>query len=118
MDLRALADFTDWQIREGVHGLIPLGSTGEFLSLGEDERVAVAETVIRTAAGRVPVLVGTGAEDTREAVRLSRQAEALGIGMTVVPPLADGQGPLSSTRIRRLLQDGYPDRAAVEAAPD
>ena len=87
VDLRALADFTDWQIREGVHGLIPLGSTGEFLSLGEDERVAVAETVIRTAAGRVPVLVGTGAEDTREAVRLSRQAEALGAdGVMVIPP--------------------------------
>ncbi len=87
LDLPALAAFTDWQIRQGVHGLIPLGSTGEFLSLSEDERVAAAETVIRTAAGRVPVLVGTGAEDTREAVRLGRQAEALGAdGIMVIPP--------------------------------
>ncbi len=87
LDLKALAAFTDWQIGQGIHGLIPLGSTGEFLSLSEEERVAVAETVIRTAAGRVPVLVGTGAEDTREAVRLSRQAEALGAdGVMVIPP--------------------------------
>jgi len=45
---------------------------------------------------------------------LSTRAEALGIGLTVVPPLADAQGPISSTRIRRLLQDGYPERAAAE----
>jgi riboflavin kinase/FMN adenylyltransferase len=45
---------------------------------------------------------------------LARLAEAAGIGLTVVPPLADAQGPFSSTRIRRLLQDGYPDRAATE----
>ncbi len=45
---------------------------------------------------------------------LARRAEALAIGLTVVPPLADAQGPISSTRIRRLLQDGYPERAAAE----
>lgn len=87
LDLKALAAFTEWQIAQGIHGLIPLGSTGEFLSLTEEERVAVAETVIRVAAGRVPVLLGTGAEDTREAVRLSRQAEALGAdGVMIIPP--------------------------------
>ena len=45
---------------------------------------------------------------------LARRAEALGMGLTIVPPLADAQGPISSTRIRRLLQDGYPERAAKE----
>jgi len=43
---------------------------------------------------------------------LAARAEALGIGLTIVPPVADSQGPISSTRIRRLLQDGYPERAA------
>lgn len=87
VNLEALAAFTDWQIREGVHGLIPLGSTGEFLSLSEQEWDAVARTVIETAAGRVPVLIGTGAEDTREAVRLSRKAEAMGAdGVMIIPP--------------------------------
>jgi riboflavin kinase/FMN adenylyltransferase len=45
---------------------------------------------------------------------LAERAEALGMGLTVVPPFADAQGPLSSTRIRRLLQDGYPERATAE----
>ncbi|HEX3346720.1 MAG TPA: riboflavin kinase, partial [Acetobacteraceae bacterium] len=45
---------------------------------------------------------------------LATRAEALGIGLTVVPPLADDGGPISSSRIRRLLQDGYPERAASE----
>jgi 4-hydroxy-tetrahydrodipicolinate synthase len=52
VDLKALATFTDWQISDGIHGLIPLGSTGEFLSLSQDERDGIAETVIKTAAGR------------------------------------------------------------------
>jgi len=44
---------------------------------------------------------------------LAKQAEALGMGLTLVPPVADAEGPISSSRIRRLLQDGYPERAAV-----
>jgi len=44
---------------------------------------------------------------------LADRAEALGIGLTVVPPLADEAGPISSTRIRRALQDGYPERATA-----
>jgi 4-hydroxy-tetrahydrodipicolinate synthase len=87
VDAAALAAFTRWQIDQGIHGLIPLGSTGEFLSLSQDERRLVAQTVIETAAGRVPVLIGTGAEDTREVVRASREAEALGAdGVMIIPP--------------------------------
>jgi 4-hydroxy-tetrahydrodipicolinate synthase len=87
VDVAALRRFVEWQIARGIHGLIPLGSTGEFLSLSDDEHVLVAETVIRQAAGRVPVLVGTGAEDTREVVRRSRRAEALGAdGVMIIPP--------------------------------
>jgi 4-hydroxy-tetrahydrodipicolinate synthase len=87
VDLKALRDLTEWQIRQGIHGLIPLGSTGEFLSLSEEEKRAVADTVIQTAAGRVPVLIGTGAEDTRDVVRLSKQAESLGAdGVMIIPP--------------------------------
>jgi riboflavin kinase/FMN adenylyltransferase len=44
---------------------------------------------------------------------LTRRAEALGMGLTIVPPVVDAQGPISSTRIRRLLQDGYPERASA-----
>jgi 4-hydroxy-tetrahydrodipicolinate synthase len=87
VDVAALRAFVDWQIVQGIHGLIPLGSTGEFLSLDDDEKVLVAETVIAQAAGRVPVLIGTGAEDTREVVRLSRRAEKMGAdGVMIIPP--------------------------------
>lgn len=87
VDLKGLAAFTDWQVKEGIHGLIPLGSTGEFLSLSEEERDGVASTVIETVAGRVPVLIGTGAEDTRESIRLSVKAEAMGAdGVMIIPP--------------------------------
>lgn len=87
VDLKALKDLVDWQIAEGIHGLIPLGSTGEFLSLSDEELEAVAETVIKSAAGRVPVLIGTGAESTDEAIRLSKRAERLGAdGVMIIPP--------------------------------
>ncbi len=87
VDLRALKRLVAFQIAEGVEGLIPLGSTGEFLSVSREERTAITETVIRAAAGRVPVLIGTGAEDTREAVALAREADRMGAdGVLVIPP--------------------------------
>jgi 4-hydroxy-tetrahydrodipicolinate synthase len=87
VDLKALERLVEFQIAEGIDGLIPLGSTGEFLSVSREERTAITETVIRSAAGRVPVLIGTGAEDTREVVALSREAEALGAdGVMIIPP--------------------------------
>jgi 4-hydroxy-tetrahydrodipicolinate synthase len=87
VDLAALARLVEFQIAGGIDGLMPLGSTGEFLSISRDERTAIVRTVVAAAAGRVPVLVGTGAEDTREAVALSREAEALGAqGVLVIPP--------------------------------
>jgi 4-hydroxy-tetrahydrodipicolinate synthase len=87
VDLKALADLVNWQIEQGIHGLIPLGSTGEFLSLTDAEAEAVAETTIKAAAGRVPVLIGTGAEFTDESIRLSKRAEKLGAdGVMIIPP--------------------------------
>ena len=87
LDLTALERLVAFQIDNGIEGLMPLGSTGEFLSVSRDERTAVIETVIRAAAGRVPVLPGTGSEDTREAVSLAREAERLGAaGVLVIPP--------------------------------
>lgn len=87
VDVPALKKLVDWQIEEGIHGLIPLGSTGEFLSLTPDERQLVIETCVQTAAKRVPVLIGTGAEWTDECVRLSREAETMGAdGVMIIPP--------------------------------
>lgn len=87
LDEAALRRIVSWQIDEGVHGLIPLGSTGEFLSLTYEERNQVAAIVVEEARGRVPVLVGTAAESTDDAIALSRHAEAAGAdGLMIIPP--------------------------------
>lgn len=87
IDEDVLRRFVDWQISHGVHGLIPVASTGEFLSLTDAERRRVAEIVIEQANGRVPVLVGAGAENTWDVVRYCREAERLGAdGVLIIPP--------------------------------
>lgn len=87
VDVPALKQLVNWQIEQGIHGLIPLGSTGEFLSMTREEREEVIETCVQTAAGRVPVLIGTGAEWTRDAVEYAREAERFGAdGIMVIPP--------------------------------
>ncbi len=87
VDLGAQARFTDWQIRGGIHGLIPLGSTGEFLSMTAAERRAVAKCVVETAAGRVPVLIGAGAERTEDVIDNALMAAEIGAdGIMVIPP--------------------------------
>ena len=87
IDEQATRRFVDWQMDQGVPGLIPLGSTGEFLSVSDDERTHLVEAIVDQAAGRVPVVVGTAAEWTDVAVRYSMEAERLGAaGVMVVPP--------------------------------
>ena len=87
IDTDALCRLVDWQIESGSHGLIPLGSTGEFLSVSDDERRQVVETVVEAANGRVPVLIGTADEWTDKAVRYSVEAQAIGAdGLMIISP--------------------------------
>jgi len=87
LDLEAQSNFTDWQVQQGINGLIPLGSTGEFLSMSFAEKAKVAECVINSVNGRVPVLVGAGAESTEEVIDNVQMAENLGAdGTMIIPP--------------------------------
>src|SRR5260221_13825143 len=87
VDEAALRRLVDFQIAEGIHGLIPLGSTGEFLSVTPDERRQIVEAVVSQAAGRAPALIATAAEWTEEGGRTRREAEARGAeGGPVKPP--------------------------------
>jgi 4-hydroxy-tetrahydrodipicolinate synthase len=87
IDTASLRQLVNWQIDEGIHGLIPLGSTGEFLSLSREERCEVIQICVSEARGRVPVLVGTGAEATFDAIDLSQEAERFGAdGVMIIPP--------------------------------
>ncbi len=84
VDEAALRRLVCYLIAQGVHGLFPVGSTGEFWALSDGEKARITEIVIEEAAGRVPVYAGTGAPGTRQSVALTRQAEALGADAVVV----------------------------------
>jgi 4-hydroxy-tetrahydrodipicolinate synthase len=87
IDIEAWKRFVDWQIEVGVPGLIVLGTTGEFLTVSDDERSELVEATVKHVAGRIPVLVGTMNASTPRAVRYSREAESLGAdGLMILPP--------------------------------
>ena len=93
IDTAALAAIVERLVGAGVGGLVPGGSTGEFTTLSNAERRALVEVTVEAAAGRVPVVAGTGALSTRETVELSVHAEASGAAaVMIVPPFYD---PLS-----------------------
>jgi 4-hydroxy-tetrahydrodipicolinate synthase len=78
LDLEALSALVEWQIESGIDGLVPCGSTGEAATLSHEEHTRVVEHVVRIAAGRVPVIAGTGSNSTAEALALTRQAREAG----------------------------------------
>ncbi|MEZ5906164.1 MAG: dihydrodipicolinate synthase family protein [Geminicoccaceae bacterium] len=87
IDEAAQRRFVDWQIAEGVPGLIILGTSGEFLAVSDAERTRLIEVTVDQAAGRIPILVGTMNAHTPTAVRYSKEAERLGAkGLMIVPP--------------------------------
>ena len=87
VDEHALRGIVDWQIREGTHGLVPTGTTGESPTLNFDEHKRVVEITIEAARGRVPVIAGTGSNSTAEAIELSVHAEKAGAtGLLIVTP--------------------------------
>ncbi len=76
--------FVDWQIKEGTHGLVPVGTTGESPTLTHDEHNRVVELCIEAADGRAPVIAGAGSNATAEAVSLAIHAEKAGADAVLV----------------------------------
>lgn len=115
-------------IQKGVHGLVPLGSTGEYYALSAAERERVLQITLEAAAGRVPVLAGTNAGSTRDVIAFSRQAEQLGCaGVMLAAPY------YSLPRMEELYVHfravnnaigipimiyNYPGRTGVDMSPD
>jgi len=93
IDTDALSAIVERLVGAGVGGLVPGGSTGEFTTLDHGERRLLVEETTRAAAGRVPVVAGTGALSTRETVELSVHAEQAGAAaVMIVPPFYDPLG--------------------------
>ena len=78
VDEEALEALVEFQIQQGINGLVPCGTTGESPTLSEEEDRLVIETVVRVAAGRVPVVAGTGSNSTDMAIKYTKMAEEAG----------------------------------------
>lgn len=78
LDEPALRAFVDWQLVQGVHMVIPCGSTGEAVTLSPAEHRRVVEITVEQVNGRVPVIAGAGSNDTQRAIAMSRELETIG----------------------------------------
>ena len=78
IDFDAYGRLIDYQIENGTHGIVPCGCTGEAATLSHDEQEQIIRYAVERVAGRVPVIAGTGSNNTREAVRLTKFAKDVG----------------------------------------
>lgn len=128
VDWEGLKSFTEWQIGQGIQGLVPVGTTGESPTLDHDEHAKVIETVVDTTAGRVPVVAGTGSNSTREAIQLTKSAhEAEVDGMLVVTPyynkpnqegLFQHFSAIADTTDKPIILYSIPSRCVIEIGID
>ncbi len=124
VDEKAFQDFVEWQIAEGAHGLVPVGTTGESPTLDHDEHKRVVELCIEAAARRVPVIAGTGSNSTAEAVDLTRHAKEAGADAAlIVLPYYNKPTPEGQYRHFKAIHDAVdlpiiiynvPPRSAVD----
>ncbi|WP_296418025.1 4-hydroxy-tetrahydrodipicolinate synthase [Pseudooctadecabacter sp.] len=84
LDLDTLKKLVEWHIEQGSHGLVPVGTTGESPTLTHAEHDLVVETVVKAAAGRIPVVAGAGSNNTAETVRLVKAAKVAGADAALV----------------------------------
>ena len=78
VDEKGFAEFVNWQIEQGTHGLVPVGTTGESPTLTHAEHKPVLQICVEVAAGRVPVMAGAGSNNTVEAIEFAQHAETVG----------------------------------------
>lgn len=84
VDEKAFQKFVQWQIDEGINGLVPCGTTGESPTLTHPEHDRVIELCVEVAKGKVPVVAGTGSNSTDECIRLTRHAQEVGADAALV----------------------------------
>ena len=84
LDEKGFADFVEWQIAEGIDGLVPVGTTGESPTLSHAEHKRVVEICVEVARGRVPVVAGAGSNSTAEAIDFAQHAKKAGADATLV----------------------------------
>lgn len=84
IDEAAFQAFVDWQVGQGVHGVAPCGTTGESPTLSYEEHCRVIDLCVEAVGGRVPVIAGTGANNTEEAIMFTRHAKQAGADAALI----------------------------------
>lgn len=128
VDEAAFQKFVDWQIKEGIDGVVPVGTTGECPTVSHEEHQRVVELAIEVAKGRVPVIAGTGSNSTQEAIDLTRHAEKAGADAAlVVLPYYNRPTPEGQYQHFKAIHDAtnlpifiynVPPRSAVDMSVD
>lgn len=86
IDYANAAKHINWLIESGVHGLLPLGATGEFAALSMEERKVFAEFVMKEVAGRVPVMIGAVSQNVDVSIEVSKHAASIGANSVMILP--------------------------------
>jgi 4-hydroxy-tetrahydrodipicolinate synthase len=128
VDVEALEGLVEFQIEGGIDGLVPCGTTGESPTLSEEEDRLVIETVVRVTAGRVPVVAGTGSNNTASAIKYTKMAEEVGAdgSLQVAPyynkPTQEGlfrhYAAIAENTSLPLVLYNIPGRTNVTIAPE
>ncbi|MER3437158.1 MAG: 4-hydroxy-tetrahydrodipicolinate synthase [Chloroflexota bacterium] len=128
LDEQALRQLVDFQIAQGINGLVPCGTTGESVTLTEFEHDRVIEMVVEQAAGRVPVIAGTGTNNTRLTIERTHHARAIGAdaALVVVPyynkPTQEGMyrhfAAIAEATDLPLILYNVPGRTGVNMTPE
>ena len=128
VDVEALESLVEFQIEGGIDGLVPCGTTGESPTLSEEEDRLVIETVVRITAGRVPVVAGTGSNNTASAIKYTKMAEEVGAdgSLQVAPyynkPTQEGlfrhYAAIAENTSLPLVLYNIPGRTNVTIAPE
>ena len=84
VDEKGYQDFVAWQIDQGTHGVVPMGTTGESPTLSHEEDMRVVKLCVEAVGGRVPVIAGTGSNSTDECIRLTRAAKSAGADAALI----------------------------------
>lgn len=110
IDRKSLEKLIEWHIAEGTDGIVCCGTTGEFCTLSDREKLLVAQICLDTASSRIPIIVGTGSSATRETCILTEKAQKLGAqGCLVVTPFYNKPTPLGlSLHFQEVGKVGLP----------
>jgi 4-hydroxy-tetrahydrodipicolinate synthase len=127
-DEAAFRDFVEWQIAEGSHGLVPVGTTGESATLTADEQAQVIRACVEQAAKRIPVIAGCGSNSTAVVIRHMKAAEKAGAdaALVVLPyynrPNQDGlyahYAALAEASSLPIIVYNVPGRTVTDVLPE